>query len=245
MNSALANIDKRLLFGMYGALLGIAIVCSFLIVAVYLFSLPYIEANKIAALNQAINKVLGSVSETRILRWQNQSWEVSSDSKPDASDNVFAGYDANGKLIAFAVKAKGMGYQDSIELMYGYAPIQQAIIGFSVLENRETPGLGNKIASDPAFLRQFKHLEVPLDDSAKQLAHAITLKKKGRAAQAWQIDSISGATISSRAVATILNDSASRWIPRLQRAQQDERIGLSTPGNVVEQQSSQASDKEK
>ena len=46
-----------------------------------------------------------------------------------------------------------MGYQDVIRiLLYGYSPEHQAIVGMRVLESRETPGLGDKIEKDPAFL---------------------------------------------------------------------------------------------
>jgi len=217
---------------MYRALVLIGILCSLLIVAVYWSTLPYVEANKEAALRRAIYSVLGKVNKVQTLQWQNNRWLVSNGIDYSVSNKVFAGLDENNGLVAFAVMASGKGYQDSIELMYGYSPIRQAIIGLSILENRETPGLGNKIASDPNFLAQFHQLNVSLNESRTRLLHEIIVAKKGRKAQAWQIDSISGATISSKAVAEILNKSASQWIPRLKQLEFSMHNLLSAPADI-------------
>ena len=216
MTSVNVKLEKPLLWPMYSAFLAIGIVCSLLIAAVYLFTLPYVRANKEAALNQAVVSVLGDVHSKHALNWQDGKWIVSRADQASSSDHVFAGYDAKGSLLGFAIAAKGMGYQDSIELMYGYAPERQAITGISILENRETPGLGNRIASDKNFLAQFQHLDVTLDASKQRLANVVAVARKGQKAKPWQVDSISGATISSKAVARIINDSAQRWLPRLQ-----------------------------
>lgn len=215
MTNVSVKLEKPLLLPMYGAFLAIGIVCSVLIAAVYLLTLPFVKANKEAAVNQAVVSVLGDVRTKHALNWQDGKLVFSRADQTSSSDNVFVGYDAKGNLLGFAIAAKGMGYQDSIELMYGYAPERQAIIGVSILENRETPGLGNRIASDKVFLGQFQHLDVALDDSKQQLANVVSVARKGQKAKPWQIDSISGATISSKAVARIINDSAQRWLPRL------------------------------
>ena len=51
---------------------------------------------------------------------------------------------------------------------------------------------------------------------AAALAHAIVTVKHGNKIEAWQIDAISGATVSSRAVGKALNDSAQLLVPRIQ-----------------------------
>jgi electron transport complex protein RnfG len=40
-------------------------------------------------------------------------------------------------------------------LLFGYDPEQQKIVGFYVLESKETPGIGDKIEKDP-FLSNMK-----------------------------------------------------------------------------------------
>ena len=56
-----------------------------------------------------------------------------------------------GKLIGVAVEAMGQGYADTIHFLYGYDPINQRIIGFKVLESKETPGIGSRIETDKRF----------------------------------------------------------------------------------------------
>ena len=124
---------------------------------------------------------------------------------------VFAGYNESGELAGLALGARGMGYQDYIQLLYGYSPEQQAIVGMSVLESRETPGLGDRIQSDPTFVANFEKLDVSVDGD--NLVHPIEFVKAGEKINPWQIDGISGATISSRATADMLHQSTGEWIP--------------------------------
>ena len=131
----------------------------------------------------------------------------------DQGDRVFAGFDQAGKLVGLAIEARAMGYQDFIQLLYGYSIDTQAIIGIRVLESRETPGLGDRIESDANFLRNFEHLDVSVDSAGTQLAHPIEFVKPGAKSADWQIDGITGATISSRATAGMIRDSAAHWIP--------------------------------
>ena len=48
-------------------------------------------------------------------------------------------------------------------------------------------------------------------------AHAIVSVRNGSKTEPWQIDAISGATISSKAVARMLNDSAQQAAPVIMR----------------------------
>jgi len=209
------SVDQSLLWKMYSALVGIGVVCAILVASVYLLTSPFIAANKAAALNQAVLSVLGKVDKIQALQWHEDRFIIVESNQATSIDGIFAGYDKSGSLLGYAIAANGMGYQDTIELIYGYSPTLQQIIGIRVLENRETPGLGNRIASDSAFLRQFRHYNVQLDASNTRLANDIRIAKKGRQASPGEIDSISGATISSKAVARILNKSSKRWVPRL------------------------------
>ena len=112
-----------------------------------------------------------------------------------------------------------MGYQDTIELIYGYDPGQQQLVGFQVLQSRETPGLGDRIASYPPFLQNFKALDVTLDSELTGLLQPLVVVKEGTKTAAWQLDGITGATVSSDAVARIVQVSASRLLPIVFKAQ--------------------------
>jgi electron transport complex protein RnfG len=128
---------------------------------------------------------------------------------------VYAGYDDREELVGLAVEARGMGYQDVIGLIYGYSFSEEAIIGIQVLESKETPGLGDKIETDPAFLENFERLDVSLRDDLSEMANPIVPVKHGEKTNPWEVDGITGATISSVAIADILNQSAQYWVPRI------------------------------
>ncbi len=101
---------------------------------------------------------------------------------------------SDGKLAGWVTKSAGQGYADKIEILIGFDPGMDKITGLFVLDQKETPGLGNKILED-AWRGQF------LDKStAKPLT---PVKGKSRASN--EIDAITGATISSKAVTDIIN----------------------------------------
>ena len=111
-----------------------------------------------------------------------------------------------------------MGYQDVIRLLYGYAPQAQAIVGMQVLASKETPGLGDKIEKDPAFMPTFARWLSPVGGRP---GAAATDRGSESGTKTWpsQIDGITGATISSKAVAAILRQSSTRWVPVVYRLQ--------------------------
>ena len=91
----------------------------------------------------------------------------------------------------------------------------EALVGMRGLESKETPGLGDKIMTDEAFLKNFEKLDMKLSADGASLAHAVIAVKQGGKTDPWQVDGITGATISSNAIANILNESASFWLPRI------------------------------
>jgi electron transport complex protein RnfG len=86
-----------------------------------------------------------------------------------------------------------------------------------VLESKETPGLGDKIMKDARFRENFDALDAGLNDDGTSLAHEITLAKHGEKTDAWQVEAITGATISSRAVTNILRESTAGAVPVIQK----------------------------
>ena len=108
-----------------------------------------------------------------------------------------------------------MGYADVIRVLYGYSFTEQAIIGIRVPESKETPGLGDKIEKDADFLRNFERLDVTMNADGSALVNAIVAVKNGKKKSPWEIDGITGATISSKAIARMLATSSAVWVPRL------------------------------
>lgn len=99
-----------------------------------------------------------------------------------------------GKQAGWVVKAAGQGYADKIEILIGLDPDVEVITGIFILEQKETPGLGNKITF-PRWRNQFVH---------KKTNAPLVVGKTGSQA-ANIIDAVTGATISSRSVTAIVN----------------------------------------
>jgi len=214
---------KRQHWHMYRAMVGLGLVCTVIIVSVYQGTLPVIRENKIKLIQRSVSALFSGEASVRYFVYDPDKKAFMLTEDMDRA-MVYGVYDHSKALTGFAIKARGMGYQDVIELLYGYVPERQAISGFKVLDSRETPGLGNRIESDPAFLQNFSALPVELDKSGEHLAHVIEAVKKNRKRYAWQVDTISGATISSTAVTTMISASAAHWVPLLQKHKQEFRF---------------------
>lgn len=90
----------------------------------------------------------------------------------------------NGQPAGVAFKSFAPGYGGMISLIIGVTP-EGKVYDVKILSQNETPGLGNKIASED-FTRQFQ---------GKGLADRWDVKKQG-----GEFDQITAATVSSRAV---------------------------------------------
>lgn len=107
-------------------------------------------------------------------------------------------------LAGYCIKVTANGYSGYIRIMVGINP-GGAIEGVRVLEHQETPGLGSKISEtapgekEPAFLRQFKG----------KPARSVALKKN--------IDTITGATISSKAVTDAIRDTVNDFLSKVKK----------------------------
>ena len=204
---------------MLRAMVGVGLLCGLLIVSVFLGTRPTIERKRAEALERAIFEMLPGASTHRTFRWAGESRFEVGEEVAAGQPRVHAAYDAERRLVGLAVEAEGMGYQDVIQLLYGYSFDADAIIGIRVLASRETPGLGDKIETDSAFLRNFERLDVALDAGGERIAHPIEAVKHGEKQHPWQVDGITGATISSVAIANILRQSSEHWVPRFRRSE--------------------------
>ena len=127
--------------------------------------------------------------------------------EPDKDEPVvYGGYDEQARFVGYAIPAAGPGFQDTIKLLFGFDAERQRIVGMQVLESRETPGLGDKIFKDAAFVAEFRDLAV---------SPAVKVVPKGTDDSPNAVDGITGATISSKAVAKIVTAGAARWKDRL------------------------------
>lgn len=185
-----------------GSLSIAGLLSGLILVWAYLATAPRIERNQREALESAVTKVLpGTASIEPLLR--GADGRLAPTVEGTVGENViFSGRDADGHLVGYAIPADGPGYMDRIGLLFGYDPVRQRIVGMEVLESRETPGLGDRIANDSHFRANFDSLAVD---------PRIVAVKKGAKTAAHEVDCITGATISSEAVVAILNRGLQRW----------------------------------
>jgi len=207
---------------MYRAMVGVGLLCGVLIVSVYQWTKPIIDRKKAEALQQAIFHVLPSARSSATFRFSGEGFAINQ-GEESADPLVYAGYDETQQLIGVAIEAQGMGYQDVIRVLYGYSFADDAIIGIRVLDSKETPGLGDRIETDEQFLENFVRLDVSLNADMSEVLHTIEAVKNGKKEHAWQVDGITGATVSSVALANLLDRSARFWIPRIRRNLNDLR----------------------
>lgn len=198
---------------------GVGIFCSLLIVFTYQVTLPTIQRNKAAALERACFQVLPG-AQTRLTFRLTESDDIElaqGETDPQNERLIYAGYDGENRFVGVALEAAGQGFQDTIRLIYGYSPETETVVGIAVLESKETPGLGDKIEKDPDFLANFEALDVALAEGGQGLRNVIEPVKHGTKEHPWQIDGITGATISSKAIAKILNESTEQMLPVVAR----------------------------
>ncbi len=96
-------------------------------------------------------------------------------------DKVFTGYDTEGKVIGYAIQVLPRGYGGPITLMVGVS--EGKVEEIEVVDLKETPGLGDGILNKD-WQKQFL---------GKTVNDSLEVRK--------DIDAVSGATISSKAVA--------------------------------------------
>jgi electron transport complex protein RnfG len=113
---------------------------------------------------------------------------------------VYKGVDAEQKLVGWLIPAKGQGFADKIELLLGVNADGSQITGMYVIDQKETPGLGDKIKSDLNWGKQYL---------GKATSSEIEVTKSAPKNQ--QIQAITGATISSESVTKIVNQYATNF----------------------------------
>lgn len=177
-----------------------------LLVGAFIYTQPIILANKVEALSKAVYKVLPGCTEFEPLVLNNGVLEPLPEGmelgQEGVNPKVFAGYDDKGTFVGFAVTSEEPGFQDIIGGIFGYDPDKGMIIGMEILETKETPGLGDKIFKDADFKEFFKALVTSPE---------IVAVKKGERENPYEVEAITGATISSKAVVRMLNKGVKEW----------------------------------
>ena len=189
-------------------------IAGLLIVTAYQATLPRIERHQGEVMQAAVREVLRAPAsfDTLYLYRGALVKTLPAGTATKGLEKVFLGHDAAGRRVGFAVSAAENGFQDLVTLMFGYDATAHRLIAMKVVGNKETPGLGNKIETDSAFVNGFVNAAAPLEG----------VKKDRGKSGPNDVVMITGATISSRAVIRIVNDAIARWQP-LMDAYHEER----------------------
>ncbi len=160
---------------------------------------PKIEANKINETRQKVPGLILGKGAVKRLEKEGRSLEITPRTVSITKNNRTVSYKLfqvieKGETSGWVVKSSGQGYADKIELLIGLDPSLNKILGLFILEQKETPGLGNKI-TEWEFRKQF---------ISKSTNMPIVASKTG-ATSPDEINAITGATISSRSICSIIN----------------------------------------
>ena len=180
------------------AWLVLALATSFggVLATVHVFWQPKIDANKRNEVYSQIPVLVGGADQEAI-----KELEI-------AGLKVYQAFNAAGECVGYVVRAKGQGFADQIELLVGLDAAAETITGLYVLDQKETPGLGNKIAPKYPWDDQF---------NGKKAGQALSAVKAAPAGDANEVQAVTGATVSSIAVCDIINKALAKVRPELKK----------------------------
>ncbi len=142
---------------------------------------PLIEANQKAETEKAIF----------LVNPEGKSYEAVA----NADFEIYKVFDENKNLSGYSLAYEGNGFQGKIRMMIGLKSDLNEITSIEILEQVETPGLGTKVTENP-FKDQFKGL---------QTTPQVNWVKGKSPEQPNEIQTITGATISSKSIVAIIN----------------------------------------
>ena len=194
---------------------GAGALAGLLLVSAYDLTLPRIEHHQGEVMQVAIREVLKAPARFDTLYVQGNALvrQLPAGTNARKVEKLYLGYDGAGKRIGFAVSATENGFQDPVSVMFGYDAAAHTVIAMRVLSSKETPGLGDKITKDSAFINGFVNATAPVEGV-----------KAGRQSGAKnEVVMITGATISSRAVIRIVDNAIARWQPLMDAYREEAR----------------------
>ena len=149
---------------------------------------PRIEQNRRAETFRVIPQIVPGADSA-------QTEELTVTGADGQPARAFKACDARGTLVGWVLPASGLGFADRIDLLVGLDAERITVTGMYVLDQKETPGLGNFIEGE-SFRGQF---------SGKSAESPLVVIKAEPTVGKNEIRALAGATISSESVANIVN----------------------------------------
>ncbi len=133
---------------------------------------------------------------------QAENVDMKKEKKKPAEERIFPvfTFDNNGKKV-YIVSIRGNGLWDEI---WGNIAIKddfETVVGASFDHQGETPGLGAEIKDNPAFKKQFAGKSL-YDESGNYTS--VVVRKGGARNELYEVDGISGATVTADGVSDML-----------------------------------------
>ncbi len=169
-----------------------------------------IQINQQVKLQRVILKVLGvPVDEKAANRVVIQAFERRVKAIEVKQQTLYVGYGEGGKQITgYAFPVGGAGFWGPVYGMVSVDPEASRIMGIAFYRHSETPGLGARI-TETWFTKQFAGLPIfPVEGDKK----IFFLKPAGPGKGPNELDAITGATGTSRAVEAFVNRDLDRFL---------------------------------
>lgn len=113
---------------------------------------------------------------------------------------IYEARNANGETVGWVIQAAGQGFADRVELLIGVDRNVRRVTGLYILDQKETPGLGNKVTEE-VWREQFRN----------RFADRPLKVVKTRPTSEEEIQGVTGATISSESVVGIINAAVAQF----------------------------------
>ncbi len=178
------------LWNMALVLTGVAVVVGGILAAVNHVTEGPISAQKEKALADGIKAVM--VCDDLVVANTDEVKQNDEKGK-ELTFTVYQIQDKQGKDLGAAVESSTMGFGGDLKVLVGFNP-EGKILGYTLLEQQETPGLGAK--ADSWFQKGGKG-----DIIGKDPKEPLTVSKDG-----GQVDAITASTITSRAFLLAINN---------------------------------------
>lgn len=163
-------------------LTGVMVLSGLVLAGTFASLTDRIEANRIAALYASLERILPGTDPVY------EELDVE-------GPTIYRATDA-GDITGYAVRVQTQGYGGTITMLVGVSPDLETIRGVEFVEQVETPGLGGRI-TEPEFRRQFADL-----DADEPITYVLNVEPDR---EENEVQAISGATITSRAVVRGIN----------------------------------------
>jgi Na+-transporting NADH:ubiquinone oxidoreductase subunit C len=125
---------------------------------------------------------------------------------------LYVGYEKDAQaIIGYAFPVGGPGFWGPVSGMVAVNPQASRILGIAFYKHSETPGLGGRITEE-WFTNQFAGIPLYPTEGEKKIFY---LKPQGGKQAPNELDAITGATGTSRAVESFLNQDLDRFMKQI------------------------------